>query len=48
MDEKWRFNYLWEKMQKRVEELERKVDSLERWKQKQIDKQYREGHKRYE
>jgi hypothetical protein len=39
-DDKWRFNYQWEKMQKRVTDLESKVDRLERWKAEQIEKEY--------
>ncbi len=46
MDDKWRFNYLWEKMQKRIDDLERQVEALDRWKRQQIDKQYRESQKK--
>jgi hypothetical protein len=45
MDEEWRFNYLWEKMQKRVEDLERKEDWLEKWKKQYEEKEYQRGNK---
>ena len=46
MDEKWHFNYVWEKMQKRVDELEKQVYWLEDWKKKQIADQYSKQHKK--
>ena len=45
MDEEWRFNYLWEKMQKRVEDLERKVYWLEKGKKQYEEKEYQRGNK---
>ena len=45
MDDEWRFNYLWEKMQKRVDKLERKVFYLEKWQGQQKEKQLQEHYK---
>ena len=42
MDDEWRSNYLWEKMQKRVDQLERKVFYLEKWQGEQKEKQIQE------
>jgi|TARA_R100000081_G_C4659333_1_gene86774 hypothetical protein len=40
MDEQWQFNRIWEKMQKRVDDLERKVYWLEKFKQETEKKEY--------
>jgi hypothetical protein len=45
MDEERRFNYLLGKMQKRVEDLERKVYWLEKWKKQYEEKEYQRGNK---
>jgi hypothetical protein len=39
-DDKWHFNYQWEEMQKKITDLEGKLDRLERWKAEQIEKEH--------
>tara|TARA_R110001583_G_scaffold12103_14_gene53969 strand:- start:2033 stop:2191 length:159 start_codon:yes stop_codon:yes gene_type:complete len=46
LDDMWQFNYLWEKMQKRIDDLENKVKRLEHFKKEQIEKEYKQNNGR--
>ena len=45
-DDKWRFDYLWKKTQKRIEDLERKVDLLERKNQQREERDFQNDYNR--
>jgi hypothetical protein len=45
IDDKWTFNREWNLMKKRVDDLERKVYWLERWKSEMKEKQIQQEYK---
>ena len=45
-DDKWRFDYEYKKLKKKVDSLERKIYWLEDYKKKQQEKEYRDKHKK--